>query len=293
MGFPPYDWFAGAAELYHFPNFVRPPLLRGKSIVTIHDVSFLRFPETMEAANYAFLSSQIGQTVKKSDAIITDCQFVADELRELLDVPAEKLFPIHLGLPRALSAANPDEIAALREQFNLPRPYLVHVGTIEPRKNHAFLIEVFERLDSFDGDLVIAGMKGWKCDPVFERLASSPKADRIRYIDYIPEEMLAPLYTAAEALVFPSLYEGFGFPPLEAMCCGTPVISSTAGSLAEVLGDGAKMVDGYDADEWVQSIEQVLTDPTDFISKGAVRAAGYDWQRTAEQTWDVYRKVAG
>ena len=105
--------------------------------------------------------------------------------------------------------------------------------------------------------------------------------------------MLAPLYTAAEALVFPSFYEGFGFAPLEAMCCGTRVISSTGASLAEVLGDGAKMVDGYDADEWVQSIEQVLTDLTDFISKGAVRAAGYDWQRTAEQTWDVYRKVAG
>ena len=292
VGWPPYDWFAGKADVYHFPNFVRPPLSKGRSIVTIHDVSFLRFPETMEEGNFAFLSSQIGQTVEKADAIITDCQFVADEIHELLNVPQEKLFPIHLGLPRALSAASEAAIATLREQVGLARPYLVHVGTIEPRKNHACLIKIFERLDSFDGDLVIAGMKGWKCEPIFEQIAASPKADRIKYIDYVPEESLATLYSAAEAMVFPSVYEGFGFPPLEAMCCGTPVISSTAGSLAEVLADGAELVEGYDLDEWVSRIEQVLADPDGLIERGYARAASYDWQRTAQQTWDVYRQVA-
>lgn len=290
-GWPPYNWFAGVADVYHFPNFVRPPLSRGTSVVTIHDVSFLRFPETMEEGNFSYLSSQIGQTVERADAIITDCRFVADELKVLLNVPEEKLFPIHLGLPRALSASEKSEVSNVREKFSLDRPYLIHVGTIEPRKNHAFLIEVFEQLSSFDGDLVIAGMKGWKCEPIFERIAASPKADRIKYIDYVPENALAPLYTGAEAMVFPSLYEGFGFPPLEAMSCGTPVIASTAGSLAEVLGKGAALVEGYDLEEWVNRIDEVLRGPDAWIDAGRKRAAEYDWSTCAARTWDVYRKV--
>jgi glycosyltransferase involved in cell wall biosynthesis len=292
VGWPPFDAFSGPADLFHFPNFVRPPLRKGKSVVTIHDVSFLRYPETMEAKNYAFLSSQIQQTVERSDAIITDSRFVANEIHTLLKVPREKLFPIHLGLS-SLAPSSADALAAFKTSFGLAKPYLLHVGTIEPRKNHLFLIELFEQLDGFDGELVLAGMKGWKCEPIFERIRQSPAADRIRYIDYIPDEHLADLYSGAEALVFPSLYEGFGFPPLEAMLCGTPVIASTAGSLAEVLGDGACMVADYDIDAWKSAVAGVLGDPQPWIAAGGAKAATYNWSTTARETWDLYRKVAG
>ena len=291
LDWPPFDRFAGPADVYHFPNFTRPPLGQGKSIVTIHDVCFLRHPETVETKNHAFLSRQIRKTVERSDAIITVSNFVADEVRALLDVPQEKLYPIHNGLkeyPRSTTQQSVD----FQSSFGLNRPYLLHVGTIEPRKNHQLLVEIFERLD-FDGDLVLAGMKGWKCGPIFERIRQSPAADRIRYIDYLPEDHLGDLYRGAEAFLFPSIYEGFGLPPLEAMLCGVPVISSSAGSLREVLGNGARLVDGYDPEDWTQAVSEVLHNPTPWIDAGKSMAAIYRWETTAEKTWEVYRQVAG
>lgn len=295
VGFPPFNWFSGGADVFHFPNFIRPPLSKGKSVVTIHDVSFLRYPETLEAKNFAFLSKCIKDTVAKADAIITDCQFVADELRELMDVPEEKLHPILLGL-HDIESPGAEQVKTFREQHQLDRPYLLNVGTLEPRKNHLFLIDVFDQLDSFDGDLILAGMKGWKFEPIMERIAASPKADRIRHLDYVADEDLPALYAGAELFVFPSRYEGFGFPPLEAMACGTAVLSSTAGSLAEVLGDGAETLPIENPADWATAIERILGDErlrADCIARGSAKAASYDWAETARQTWDVYRKVAG
>jgi glycosyltransferase involved in cell wall biosynthesis len=291
LDWPPFDAFAGPADLYHFPNFIRPPLRQGKSIVTIHDVSFLRHPETVEEKNQTFLSRQMHNTVERADAIITVSNFVADEVRSLLAVPEEKLFPIHLGLKK-YPESTPQQKSDFQSSFGLDRPYLLHVGTIEPRKNHQLLVEIFERLD-FDGDLVLAGMKGWKCGPIFERIRQSPAADRIRYIDYLPEDHLGDLYRGAEAFVFPSIYEGFGLPPLEAMLCGVPVISSSAGSLREVLGNGARLVDGDDPEDWINAVSEVLNNPTSWIDAGESAAAIYRWETTAEKTWEVYRQVAG
>jgi glycosyltransferase involved in cell wall biosynthesis len=273
---------------------VRPPLTRGKSVVTIHDVSFLRFPETMEEKNRRYLTRCMRDTVDRADAIVTDCAFVADELRELMNVPAHKLHPILLGMSRQIADAPAEAVGAFRKARGLERPYLLHVGTVEPRKNHLFLIKVFERLRGFDGDLVLAGMRGWKCDPVFAAIAASPKRDRIRYLEYVSDDDLPALYTGAEALVFPSLYEGFGFPPLEAMSCGTPVVSSTAGSLAEVLGGGARLITGYDESEWAQAVESLLGRTADRVAltaAGRSKAAEYNWDRTAAQTWDLYRRL--
>jgi glycosyltransferase involved in cell wall biosynthesis len=291
MGWPPFDAFSGPADLYHFPNFVRPPLRKGKSVVTIHDVSFLRYPETMDTRNHAFLSSQIQQTVERSDAIITDSTFVADEIHSLLNVPKEKLFPIHLGVTKH-APSTPEQLEGFKSSYALDRPYLLHVGTIEPRKNLCFLVDLFEQLD-FDGDLVLAGMKGWKWEPIRDRIQQSPVTERIHHIDYVAEEHLGDLYSGAEALVFPSLYEGFGLPPLEAMLCGTPVIASSAGSLREVLGPGARMVDGYELDAWTVAVEEVLGDAESWIRAGSAKAAGYSWETTARETWDLYRKVVG
>ncbi len=206
-------------------------------------------------------------------------------------MPQEKLFPIHLGLTKH-APSTPEQLEGFKSSFGFDRPYLLHVGTVEPRKNHRFLVEIFEQLD-FDGYLVLAGMKGWKCDPIFERIERSPVAERIRYIGPIPEEHLGDLYSGAEALVFPSLYEGFGLPPLEAMLCGTPVIASSAGSLREVLGTGARMVDGYELDAWTVAVEEVLGDAESWIRAGSAKAAGYSWETTARETWALYRQVAG
>ena len=294
FSFPPFDWLAGGADVYHFPNFVRPPLMRGKSVVTIHDVSFLRYPETTEKGNLAYLTAKIHATCRKADAIITDSEFSASEIETLLGVPREKIHPVHLGL--SLGVFSPSTASKSGEliRLGLEKSYLLCVGTLEPRKNYPFLIDVFEQLTDYDGDLVIAGMPGWKYEPILDRIKNSPCADRIRYLEYVEDDQLAALYSGADLFVFPSIYEGFGFPPLEAMMGGTAVVSSAAASLPEVLGDAARIVEGFDASEWAESIQQLLNSPEErerMIEAGKVHTQIFDWVKTAEDTLKVYREV--
>ncbi|MFH0907466.1 MAG: glycosyltransferase family 1 protein [bacterium] len=295
IGWPPFDAFSGPADVFHFPNFIRPPLARGKSVVTIHDVAFLRYPETIEAANYRYLTSQIRQTVDRADAIITVSQFTADEVAELLGVPAQKLFPITSGLDQSFQRPGQDALTLMRRELDIERPYLLTVGTLEPRKNIGFLLDVFEKLDGFDGDLVIAGMRGWKYEPLLERMRNSPKAARIKYVEYVDEQLLPALYAGASLFVLPSLYEGFGFTPLEAMQNETPVISSAAGSLPEVLGNNtAVIVKEPTVDAWTSAIQSLLTDTARrqaCIRQGLRHVRQFTWAETALKTWDVYRRI--
>lgn len=295
LHWPPFDWLAGKADVYHFPNFVIPPLNSGRAVVTVHDVSFLRFPEMAEAKNLAYLKARITDTVRRADAIITDSLFSAGEIIELLPADPAKVFPIPLGVADHLKPPAPEEIARLRRAQGLTRPYLLTVGTLEPRKNTAFLASVFEAMPAFDGDLVIAGMRGWKYEPILERLRTSPRAKAIRYLEYVNDNELPALYAGAELFLFPSIYEGFGFPPLEAMLCGIPVIASTAGSLPEVLGGGARLIAEFDVERWAGEALRLLADSTArsaMITQGRAWAQRYTWCETARQTWAIYRKVA-
>ncbi|MDA0322949.1 MAG: glycosyltransferase family 1 protein [Verrucomicrobia bacterium] len=295
LGWPPFDWFAGAADVYHFPNFILPPCRRGKRVVTIHDVSFMRHPEYTEDRNLAYLEHHIRKTVSRADAIITDSHFSAAEIQELLHVPADRIHAIHLGISDRFTAPPEPEIRAFRARMNLARPYLLSVGTLEPRKNYDFLIDVFEALPQFDGDLVIAGMPGWKLDPILKRIRTSPKAAQIRYLQYVPLQDLPSLYAGAELFAFPSHYEGFGFPPLEALACGTPVISSTAASLPEVLDDAATLLATDSRDAWVAAIESILQagkGDADRIERGCAQARKFRWDCTAQETWKLYREIA-
>jgi len=296
MDWPPFDAFAGPADVYHFPNFIRPPLKRGKSVVTIHDLAFMRYPETIEKKNLRYLNSCIQQTIETADAIIAVSEFTASEIRELLGVPAEKVTVIHQGLSPNMIRPADGEIQATRKALGLERPYILMVSTVEPRKNIPFLVDVFEALGDFDGDLIIAGMKGWDYEPIMRWMRNSPRATHIMHMDYVPEEQLPGIYSGAEFFVLPSLYEGFGFPPLEAMACGTPVVSSTAGSLPEVLGDAALFIDGFVAQTWADSIHRLLKDNVTkerMRQKGFEQAKKFSWEETARKTWSLYRKLGG
>ncbi len=293
LGWPPFDWLAGGADVYHFPNFICPPLSRGKrSVVTIHDVSFLRHPETTEAKNLAWLRAQIHRTAQRADAIITDSDFSAGEIVELLRVPAEKMHPIWLGLtpfPEPASAENPAARAGVAGK------YLLTVGTIEPRKNLPFLVKVFEGLADEDLWLVIAGNWGWKTEDARRAIEESPRRERIVVLPGLDDASLGQVYAGAAAFVFPTLYEGFGFPPLEAMSQGVPVVAARNSSLPEVLGEAAMWVEGYEAGVWAAAVQRVVAGGEGVAAlraAGRERAGGFTWGEVAGRTWEVYRRVA-
>jgi glycosyltransferase involved in cell wall biosynthesis len=299
VGFPPFDLLSGPADVFHFTNFLRPPLRRGRSVVTIFDMSFERFPQFAEAKNLRNLRRGIRQTAVKADAIITISDFSANEIAELLPESRGKLFPIPLGISPDFAPAPEEAVAALRAKTGLERPYILAVGTIEPRKNLTFLVDVFEQMagdSALEGlDLVIAGMPGWRCEDILRRFETSSRAARIHYMRYVPDAALAALYTGAAVLAVPSHYEGFGFPPLEAMACGTPVVSSAGGSLPEVLGDAAVVVPDYDPAAWRAALGRAAMDGdlrSKLKSAGMKRAATYRWEKTATETWRVYRNEA-
>ena len=296
IDWPPFHAFAGVADLYHFPNFTRPPLKRGKSVITVHDVAFLRLPHTLEEKNRIYLQARMKPSVERADAIITVSRFTASELVDLMGVPAEKLHPIHSGLDADMRPPAPERVAALRRKYGLERPYLLMVGTLEPRKNIPFLVEVFEQLARFDGDLVIAGRRGWKYEPILQSIRTSPRAARIKVLEDLGEGELPALYGGAELFVLPSLYEGFGFTPLESMACGVPAVVAPAGALAEVCGEAALVVPDYDAGHWAAAIQRLLDHPSEcraLRQRGLTHARTFQWPETARQTWKAYEAALG
>jgi glycosyltransferase involved in cell wall biosynthesis len=294
LGWPPADAFAGRADLYHFTNFILPPLRHGRAVVTVHDASFIRHPEYAERRNLAYLRRRIGATVRGAAAILTLSRHAAAEIEELLPAARGKVFPVPLGVDAGFARPDAATIARTLTAFGLSKPYLLAVGTIEPRKNYAFLVDVFEQLTAFDGELVIAGMPGWQCEPIFRRLRSARRAERIRYLRFVPDEHLPALYAGSALLVYPSVYEGFGLPPLEAMACGAPVVSSCGGALRETLAGGARLIESYDVDAWVAELGGLLDDQAaraSLAAAGRRHVAAFTWQRTAAATLNLYRTV--
>lgn len=294
LGAPPYTWFAPRADVHHFPNFIIPPLPSGPAaVVNLHDASFLRFPETLEPKNLAYLRKCMEHTLRRADKILTISDTIAGELREAYGLPADRFRTTLLGPPPQLQIPDETEAEAALDALDLKRPFLLHVGTLEPRKNHAFLFKVFDALDRFDGDLVLCGMEGWRVDPILRALEASKRRDRVRRLHYVTDTQLAVLYSRAEALLFPSLYEGYGLPPVEAMRQGCPVVSSDGGSLPEVVGEGGAVLP-LDVDAWVAAVERLLSDGAERrrqVAAGRERAATFSWERCARETWEVYREV--
>lgn len=291
-GWPPFDFYAGRADLYHFPNFVLPPLRHGRSVVTIHDVAFLRMPETVEERNLRYLKGRIVDTANRCDAIVTVSEFSAAEIATLLNVDPGKIHAVYEGVAPAFRKQDQAVVEAAKLRFGITGSYVLFVGTVEPRKNIPFLIETFEKMTDYRGRIVIAGSPGWKCEPIFERMRTSSRAKDILCINYVTDEHLPALYAGADLFMFPSLYEGFGLPPLEAMACGTPVLASNAGSLPEVLGNAACIPDGFDSGKWAEAAMSAIGS-ADLSRKGIEHAAKFTWQETAARTWEIYRKVAG
>jgi glycosyltransferase involved in cell wall biosynthesis len=283
---PPVDLWTGEVGVVHGTNFVVPPT-SGAALVTVHDMTALRYPEMCEPHTLEY-PKLIRNAVARGAHVHTFSQFVAAEVQEMLNVPAERVHVIPAALEYYHSPGAPHADTS---------PYVLAIGTVEPRKNYPALVRAFDAIASKHPDtkLIIAGSRGWGFDKLQSAIETAKHPKQIQYVGRVSDDERDKLLQKAALLVYPSVYEGFGFPPLEAMRAGVPVVASNAGALPEVLGDAALLVDPNDEAALASAIESVFTDKdlhARLVRDGATREQMYDWKKTADRFASLYKELA-
>lgn len=295
----PIDLLTRRADVFVFPNYVRLPLVfGGRSVVMIYDLSFLRFPEHAEPRNRKYLLAQVPRSVRQSDHVVTISESSKREIVAAFSIPENKVTVAYPGVDRTefRPVAEP-ELKRVRHRYDLPRRYLLHVGTLEPRKNLSTLLAARRALPEglrASYPLVLVGGRGWRDESVFAEVRRLAAAGEAVATGYVPDSDLPAILSGAAAFVFPSLYEGWGMPVVEAMACGVPVVTSTRSSLPEAAGDAALTVDPRDAAALAQTIARVLEDRdlrATMIEKGFRHAGRFSWRRSAEKLLAVLESV--
>lgn len=282
-------------RVLHSPDFIPPLRFGWRSVITVHDLGFLHFPDTLTPASRRYYG-QIGRAVREADRIIAVSRCTRDDLERLLGVEPERITVILEAADPSFHPVEPESARAIAGRLlGVDRPYLLFVGSFEPRKNLVTLLEAFARVRR-EQDILLAlvGRRGWLYEPIFARLRALDLEPHVRIVEGIPHAMLPPLYSAAQALAFPSLYEGFGLPPLEAMACGCPVVASDRAALPEIIGDAGLLVPADDPAALALALLRVSSDPrlrSALIQRGLARARTFSWQRAARETLAVYREV--
>ena len=269
------------------------------TILTVHDLEWRLYPQTMSRKTYYAHRLLVWPSVQKADRIVSDSESTARDLQLVLHLPASRMEVVHLGVD---SAYKPQDRGVAAEymagRYGVSKDYVLAVGTVQPRKNLATLVEAWKMLRGRardDCQLVVAGARGWKTtqlDETIRRLGLT--GDEIRFLGIVPEEDLPVLYSGSSVFVFPSLYEGFGLPLVEAMACGVPVIASNTSSVPEVVGDAALLVSPTEPQAFTEAILRVRSDHNlrkALIEKGLSRAAGFRWDRAASQLLDCFGRV--
>lgn len=282
----------GDPDVVHGPNFWVPPLPRRNGLVTIHDLTFQLHPElcTPPIRRYQWL---VPQALKSCALVLTPSETIKSEVVSELGFDEDRVVVTPEGVRGAFVGAEPDP--ELARSFGVEGDYVVFAGTQEPRKNLDRLIEAVHRLEHPDLGLLIVGPEGWGSVDLPAVATKLGVQNRVAFSGYVSDEQLARLISGARAFVFPSLYEGFGLPPLEAMAAGIPVVASRAGALPEVLGDVPFWCDPLDPDSIAAAIHEAVTDETArsaAIAAGLERAAGFTFAKTARETLAAYRRVA-
>ena len=272
---------------------------RVATVLTVHDLEWRLYPQTMSRKTYYAHRLLVWPSVQKADRIVSDSESTARDLQLVLHLPASRMEVIHLGVD---SAYKPQDRLVAAEyvagRYGVSKDYVLAVGTVQPRKNLATLVEAWKILRDRvrdDCQLVVAGARGWKntqLDETIRRLGLT--GGEIRFLGIVPEEDLPVLYSGSSVFVFPSLYEGFGLPLVEAMACGVPVIASNTSSVPEVVGDAALLVSPTEPEAFAEAILRVRSDDSlrkALIEKGLNRAAGFGWDRAASQLLDCFGRV--
>lgn len=282
------------ADLVHAPVFVGPLIAPCPMVITIHDLSFIRFPQLFPSVNRLYLRIMTQLSARRARRLIAVSEHAASESVRLLDVPRDRIDVVYHGVEPRFRPLPPDQVAAFRDQHSLPERFVLFVGTLEPRKNLVRLVEAFARVRDGQTKLVLVGGKGWLYDDLFAQVERLGLNDEVIFAGYVRSEELPLWYNAARALAYPSLYEGFGLPVLEAQACGTPVLTSNVSSLPEAGGEAALLVRPRDVAAIAEALNRLLTDAAlrdELRERGLDHAEAFSWPSTARETVRVYRRA--
>lgn len=284
----------GSPHIYHGTNFAVYPCRNSLRVMNIYDLSFIRYPSYVSKGVRAY-AQRVRQCLKWTDLVITNAESSKQEIVEYLGVSPERVWVTPLAsrysseMPSTVRFSPPPSVG--------DRPYILFVSTLEPRKNVVALIRAFERLKTekrIDHQLILIGQRGWQFEPIFQAIEASPWRDHIHHLGYLSDAEVGAYYAHADVFAYPSFYEGFGLPVLEAMTLGCPVITSNVSSLPEVAGDAALMIDPTSIEQLAMALEKVICDRAlrqQLIDKGHQRAALFSWTHSAKNTIAAYRSL--
>ena len=278
-------------DVLFVPAHVLPLAHPLPSVVTVHDLGYRYFPEAHPTAQRLYLDWSTRFSARGATRVIADSQATRHDLVRFYGIPESKIRVVYPGFDETLALTDP---ARVRARYGLPQAYVLHVGTLQPRKNIGRLIEAMELLKTRAPGvrLVLAGRAGWLSEPIVARARALPGL--VQLLDYVPDEDLAGLYSGARAFAFPSLYEGFGFPVLEAMACGTPVVCANTSSLPELAGDAALLVDPLDTTALASTLGRLLDDPSlraSLTERGLAQVRQFSWAKAAEEVMGVMEEA--
>ena len=284
-------------HVFHGPNFYLPPF-GGPSVATMHDLSPYLWSQSHPPERVRYMQAEIELSLKRASALITDTEYTRQEVAKFFSWPLEKIFAVSLASAPEFKPHDLDTLGSVLSSLGLtPEGYTLFTGTVEPRKNIAVLLDAYARLSVATRarwPLVIAGYRGWNNEALHARIKAAEQEGWLKYLGFVPHNTLPSLMAGARLFAYPSLYEGFGLPVLEAMASGVPVVCSNASTLPEVTGLAAALHDPTDVDALVDLLQAGLEDHVwrkSARAAGLVQAAKFSWQRCTQQTMDVYKKV--